>query len=514
MYKRDLTPRYVNISDKDFNKHLEWCKENRPICVNAKYEEIKNTYEDKYEFNRRYPSGMCYYLKTTVSKMYLTYKKGDKWYNYDYNAANPEGGELKPTYTGGDAYRHLQQYAHIPDLKGKYGYTLYHRSGKSDGIMWNIKNLMPAPYVNRHYMYNKDTYVYVYDMHRAFLKACFGLYPDTTVEPKTMSKVGKNEVGFDENGIPILEDDGHSHLYVFPLVKNPGIEKWAKYMNKKILDLKDKQGKEQELYDAKHEYTDAIGMICRHNPFFHNMISGRCISYMEKLIDENTIRSVTDSIVSLVARDDLELGEDMGQFNLEFEGYYYATDSGYDISDKDGNILRYKHRGPRPSDKLSYLGESYWDGVLNGEYLRCPFYFEESKCLSGDFPIMDYFRIDQQFDKDLYNAHIARLTPFYQRRNIINQEKQQILLKAQNDALFELYEEIDKLEYYKKEYLHEKKQKESPEYYEYNPDREYIEQVINHCNEEIAKIDKQIIELKEIITNEEIRIAKKEQIRK
>ena len=513
MYKRDLAPHYVNISDKDFNKHLEWCKENRPICVNAKYEEIKNTYEDKYEFNRRYPSGMCYYLKTTVSKIYLTYKKGDKWYNYDYNAANPEGGELKPTYTGGDAYRHLQQYAHIPDLKGKYGYTLYHRSGKSDGIMWNIKNLMPAPYVNKDYMYDRDTYVYVYDMHRAFLKACFGPYPDTTVEPKMMSRIGENEVGFDENGIPILEDDGHSHLYVFPLVKNPGIEKWAKYMNKKILDLKDKQGKEQELYDAKHEYTDAIGMICRHNPFFHNMISGRCIFYMEKLIDKNTIRSVTDSIVSLVPRDDLELGEDMGQFNLEFEGYYYATDSGYDISDKDGNILRYKHRGPRPSDKLSYLGESYYDTILNGIYITYPFYMKESKCLSDIFPKINDYNIDQQFDVDLYNAHIADLTPFYQRRNIINQGNQESLLNAQIDALQELYEEVDKLENDKKWYLHEIEHKSDPEYLNYSS-VEYRDEVLKYNKEQLDKINNKIIELKEIITNEEIRIAKKEQIRK
>ena len=226
MYTRDIKPIYKNLSDKEFDKHVKWCLKNRPICIDAKYQDLKNTFENKYEFNRRYPSAMVYFFKKSTTKMYLTYKKGDSWFNFYYNSNNPEGGELVRSYTGGDAYRHLQQYAHIPDLTGKYGYDRIVRKGNSDQIVWAIKNIMPKPYKNEQYK-NKELYVYCYDKHRAFLEACFGLYPDTAVEPKLMSRVGKNEVGFDEDGIPILEDDGHSHLYVFPLVKNPGIEKWA-----------------------------------------------------------------------------------------------------------------------------------------------------------------------------------------------------------------------------------------------------------------------------------------------
>ncbi len=494
MYKRDLTPRYINISDKEFDSKLEWCHNNRPILVEAKYEDIKNTFDDKNEFNRRYPSALCYYFKRGNSKMYLTYKKGDTWYNYDYNAANPEGGDLKPTYTGGDAYRHLQQYAHIPDLTGSYGYETYHRTGKSDGVLWNIKNLMPAPYVNKRYNYNKDVYVYVYDMHRAFLKACFGLYPDTTKQPKTLSKVGENEVGFDEDGIPILEDDGHSHLYVFPLVENKGIEKWANYMNKKILDLKGKEGKEQELYDAKHEYTDAIGMICRHNPFFHNMISGRCIEYISNLIDENTIRSVTDSIISLVPRPDLEIGEDMGQFNLEFEGYYIGKQSGYTVVDKDNNILRFKHRGPAPIHYLTYLGEPFYRfRRLNAGSL----YPRESKFLSME----DYE--DVEFDLDAYELHISYLTPFSYRKAIDDRRVYKKLLNGKFERKYEIEKAIQQLEENREFYVREKKQKESPEYYEYNPNKKYIEDTINNCINNITEIDKNIKMLKEKLENEE-----------
>ena len=494
MYKRDLTPRYINISDKEFQKKLEWCHDNRPILVEAKYEEIKNTFDDKNEFNRRYPSALCYYFKRGNSKMYLTYKKGEKWYNYDYNAANPEGGDIKPTYTGGDAYRHLQQYAHIPDLTGCYGYTTYHRTGKTDGIMWNIKNLMPAPYVNKKYDYSKDVYVYVYDMHRAFLKACFGLYPDTTEQPKLLARVGENEVGFDEDGIPILEDDGHSHLYVFPLVKNKGIEKWANYMNKKILDLKGKEDKKQELYDAKHEYTDAIGMICRHNPFFHNMISGRCIEYIANLIDENTIRSVTDSIVSLVPRPDLEIGDDMGQFNLEFEGYYIGKQSGYTVEDKNGNILRYKHRGPASSEKLSYLGEPY--SRIKDKPIP-PLYRKESKFQT----IADYEDID--FDLDKYERHISYLTPFSYKKAIDDKRVYKSLLNEKFYIKYDIQNKIEKLEDDKKWYIKEKEQKENPEYYEYNQDKQYIEDTINHCIIKIDEINKKIKSLKEKLQNEE-----------
>ena len=142
-------------------------------------------------------------------------------------------------------------------------------------------------------------------------------------------------------------------------------------------------------------------------------------------------------------------------------------------------------------------------------------YRKESKYLGDNFPTIDDYGIfiDQEFNEDLYNAHIARLTPFYQRRNIINQEKQQILLKAQNDAIYELKEEVDKLEDRKKWYLHEIDHKSDPEYLNYSS-VERRDEVLKYCKEQLAKINSKIIELKEIITNEEIRIAKKEQIRK
>ena len=64
----------------------------------------------------------------------------------------------------------------------------------------------------------------------------------------------------------------------------------------KLKESESTEENKQKLYDLKHEYTDAIGMICRHNPFFHNMIVYRSMEIMEKLYDENTVYSVTDSI--------------------------------------------------------------------------------------------------------------------------------------------------------------------------------------------------------------------------
>ena len=62
--------------------------------------------------------------------------------------------------------------------------------------------------------------------------------------------------------------------------------------------------------------TEEIGKKCR---FIFPKVES-----IEDLMDENTIYCNTDSIVSLVPRDDLEIGDDIGQFKEEDKGKMFA----------------------------------------------------------------------------------------------------------------------------------------------------------------------------------------------
>ena len=63
----------------------------------------------------------------------------------------------------------------------------------------------------------------------------------------------------------------------------------------------------------------SIGYIRRKNPFVHSCILSRARYYIEDLIDENTLYSNTDSIVSLGRRVDLDkkLGHNIGDFKIK-----------------------------------------------------------------------------------------------------------------------------------------------------------------------------------------------------
>lgn len=350
MYKQYSKAKYLNVSKEEFEKQLKYCKKYLLYGINEKYDDFRDSCLKNMtpaEYNVNYPSSAYYYYVVKITKAYLTYKRYDKWINIYYNLENPEGGELVRSYNGGEAYRYLQRYAHIPalDKEKGYGYERVERPGQSDKIKWSIKNIMPSPYVNEKIEVNKYYKVYYYDKHRAFLEGCKGLFPDTE-HCEFLTTIKEGQVGFNEDGIPNYVV-GEFCLYVFNLIEIEGLSKWADRMEEKILDAK-KKGDKQKTYDLKHMYTDAIGMLCRHNPFIHNVIVDNCMKYMNEAMDENTLYSVTDSIISTVERKDLKQGIHTGEFEQDCVGidiYFSKTSAGYQLYTKNNNeYVLYKSR--------------------------------------------------------------------------------------------------------------------------------------------------------------------------
>ena len=65
-----------------------------------------------------------------------------------------------------------------------------------------------------------------------------------------------------------------------------------------------------------------MGNLQNHNPFYRATVVSRANNLIKSLIDENTIYSNTDSIVSLVERHDLPLSKDIGGWKVENKGEF------------------------------------------------------------------------------------------------------------------------------------------------------------------------------------------------
>ena len=70
-------------------------------------------------------------------------------------------------------------------------------------------------------------------------------------------------------------------------------------------------------------------MLRNHNIFIYNCILYRENCVMKSLVDENTLWSTTDSIVSLIERPDLPITNKVGDFKIEHTGDFAYTEHGY-----------------------------------------------------------------------------------------------------------------------------------------------------------------------------------------
>ena len=160
--------------------------------------------------------------------------------------------------------------------------------------------------------------------------------PDTSVKPKRNCIPNENEIGMsltsmgeDENYYLYIIENAQDYQiecdYVFPKIKSPFIHFVDYYY---FLKSTAKNKEERQKYKEILNYS--VGFIRRKNPFIHSAILSYARTRMIKLIDKNTIYCNTDSIISAVKRNDLEIGTNVGQFKIERENKEFAiNNSGY-----------------------------------------------------------------------------------------------------------------------------------------------------------------------------------------
>lgn len=294
MSYRSKTIKFISI--EEFNKHLAFCKKNRVV--------IYEPYQKGQYCNTAN-------IEIDIVNIRLTYKVGSKYTTYQTRL---DGGDSPEKITGLLAYQTLCKYYKIPNMKEfSYFHRKEHKVNNKSQISWVLQASSPLLWSN----VEKSGKLYYncieYDMTSAYGWALTQPIPDTTKEPSFNRIVKEGEIGFRLDGS--ITFNGSASI-IFPLMESPFIRFVQKWFGIKKYGDKDQKTK------AKQMLNFCVGYMQRTNPFIRNTIVNRCTMKMEKLIDENTLYCNTDCIVSLVPRDDIELGSDIGQFHIEHEGTF------------------------------------------------------------------------------------------------------------------------------------------------------------------------------------------------
>ena len=279
-----------------------------------------------------------YKIKQRLSNLHLSLvnNKGFQFARYVFSVSGEEP-EYEPSIISIAKEFNKVPYNHI---ENQYGY----REVPTDDphrfkVKWDIENSRPFGFFEE-YFANQDLICYSYDINSSYSYAMTFPMPDTSKPALLNAKVGVHQIGFSKDGF-VTTDYGIRMDYVFDLIESPFKEYVCKYYKLKAQAAPGSN----ERTEYKYRLNIPYGLTQRHNIFIHNTIIYWATKYVRQFLDEDTIYSNVDSIVSLSKRTDLPLGNDMGQFKCEHEDMYFkcAHIGCYQWKSKDGNLeVHYK----------------------------------------------------------------------------------------------------------------------------------------------------------------------------
>lgn len=257
-----------------------------------------------------------------------------------------------------------------PIITGVQAFSVLNKYTKVNRV---INDKSEAPFSAKALMWKNSIYegkrvdAICYDVNSAYSYAMIQDMPDTSVPP--MQKfVGEGEIGFDLNGN--RQTSGYS-IYVFKLVESPFKEFVYKYYERK---KKAKNKLEKQRY--KEYLNFAVGFLQGRDPYTRAQIVGLANDRIKSLIDDNTLYCNTDSIVSLVERPELELGEELGQWKIEhrgkfaYKGFNYQWD--FEIPTFRGKVKTDFSKGwDLLTNELPVCNNKYYFNEILGVVLEC-----------------------------------------------------------------------------------------------------------------------------------------------
>ena len=223
-------------------------------------------------------------------------------------------GDKKNSANVGNIMAQLDKYAKRIEYelldKELYGYNKVKIGPFKTKIHWDLKDPGNFDYVNDDYKL-KWLKCYSYDINSAYSFAMLKPIPDTSKPCRRFDVVQKGEIGFYKNGEATTEIGAWAE-YIFPLKESP-FKAYIEHYYQKKEQAKDK--KERDMW--KLFLNIPSGMTQKLNIFVRLAILHYAAVYISSFIDENTVYCNTDSIVSLVPRYDLPMGNEIGQFKVE-----------------------------------------------------------------------------------------------------------------------------------------------------------------------------------------------------
>ena len=273
--------RYVDFNT--INKHLKFCSGHREFH----YREKRS--DEFFELKAFMVDRLRYFE--------LSYKYAGEACTYIFDKANGDT-EDHQQITGLQAYNVLNRYTRINRVIEK----------KEDAPF----SAIPILWYNKKYE-GKRVEAICYDMNSAYSYAMLQPMPDTSVPPKA-KYIENGEIGFDLSGN--RQTSGYS-MYVFNLMDSP-FKRFVETYYKKKTTAKTKADKRR----AKEYLNFCVGYLQHRDPYTRAQIVGLANDRIISLIDENTLYCNTDSIVCLKEREDLELGDGIGQWKVEHKGQF------------------------------------------------------------------------------------------------------------------------------------------------------------------------------------------------
>ena len=308
--------RIVYVHDvREMNKHLRYCRDHRTRATSEAWVKLQ-----------RLPRAY-YTLELMYARIILRYSgNGLPYTEYIFYL---DGSEHQQAISGMRAFNTLQRMSHkgVVDLTGNSEYY--------DSLFgtWKIGTIAGLIYFNPKYLGQRFENCICYDRRSAYSAAMLEPIPDTRVLPRRNDYVREGEIGFrlmphginNEQHFYAIFEVGKLAEYIYPAIESP-FKPFVEHFYKKR-----KTAKGIEADKIKQTLNYAVGYIRRKNPFVHSCILSRARYFIESLIDDDTLYSNTDSIVSKKPRPDLDklVGEEIGQFKIEEKGSFAYNGSGY-----------------------------------------------------------------------------------------------------------------------------------------------------------------------------------------
>jgi len=267
---------------------------------------------------------ICYSTHTLIEIKQTTIEITTKRYEYGQTTTyvfslNCDDKEF--AVRGNRAFAELQKVLHMKRCDYLDNNYIDHETGKF------IPSAKPLLGYSEEYEGKRLCNVYEYDMNSAYTAAMYDRIPDIN-NPIKGGVVGKNQVGFILDNDCTMVASGLKCHFRFNLIETPAnLKDW-------LIDHFLLKQKGIDKAEQKALLNLPIGYCQRYNPFFRAYVVQTCNNVIKNLIDENTIMWNTDAIYSLKKRDDIPLGNGLGQFKLTIAHTFAYVGHCYQINNE------------------------------------------------------------------------------------------------------------------------------------------------------------------------------------